>query len=222
MSAMDGMMHEKEEVMKLSLILLASGWSRRLGRNKLLEPLGDRLMAEYALATAESFCRRCREENIHIEGILVTRYPAVAALAEARGFSVVQNPDPDQSDSVKHGLRACAEDTEACLFMSCDQPFLSAESLRRLAAAFRKDPTRPYRLSFAGDPAMPTIFPRELFPRLLALTGDRGGGAILRDPAVHTGLVEAGSARELTDIDTEEALTAAAVLLQTAEEQRHV
>lgn len=206
--------------MKLSLILLASGWSRRLGRNKLLEPLGGRLMAEYALSAADEFCRRCREHDMEIEGILVTRYPAVAALVGGRELRVVENPDPDQSDSVKRGLRACAEGTEACLFMSCDQPFLSEESLWKLAMAFRADSTRPYRLSYAGEAAMPAIFPRRLFPRLLALTGDRGGGSILRDPAVHTGLVEADSARELMDIDTEEALATAAVLLQTAEEDR--
>lgn len=206
--------------MKLSLILLASGWSRRLGRNKLLEPLGGRLMAEYALSAADGFCRRCRENDIEIEGILVTRYPAVAALVGGRELRVVENPDPDQSDSVKRGLQACAEGTEACLFMSCDQPFLSEESLWKLAMAFLKDPSRPYRLSYAGEAAMPALFPRRLFPRLLALTGDRGGGSILRDPAVHTGLVEAGSARELMDIDTKEALAAAAVLLQTAEEDR--
>lgn len=208
-------------IMKLGLVLLASGWSRRLGRNKLLEPLGDRRMAEYAFSTADAFCRRCRENGIETEAILVTRYPAVAALLGGREIRVVMNPDPDQSDSVKHGLRACAENAEACLFMSCDQPFLSAESLWKLTMAFREDPARPYRLSFAGEAAMPAIFPRALFPRLLSLTGDRGGGAILRDPAVHTGLVEAGDARELMDIDTEEALAAAAVLLQTAEEDRH-
>ncbi len=208
--------------MKVSLILLASGWSRRLGRNKLLEMLGDRPLAEYAFSTADRFLRRCRENAIDIEGILVTRYPAVAALLGEREIRVVENPDPEQSDSVKHGLQACAEDTEACLFMSCDQPFLSEESLWQLTAAFRADPTRPYRLSFAGEAAMPAIFPRRLFPRLLALTGDRGGGAILRDPAVHTGLVEAGSARELMDIDTEEELAAAAAFLQAAEEDGNV
>lgn len=207
---------------KLSLVLLASGWSRRLGRNKLLEPLGDRRMAEYAFSTADDFCRRCREEGIETDAILVTRYPEVAALIGSREIRVIENLDPDQSDSVKHGLRACAEDAEASLFMSCDQPFLSAESLWGLTMAFQSDPTRPYRLSFEGEAAMPAIFPRALFPRLLALTGDRGGGAILRDPAVHTGLVEAGSARELMDIDTEEALAAAAVLLQTAEEHRNI
>ncbi len=204
--------------MKVSLILLASGWSRRLGRNKLLEMLGDRPLAEYAFSTADCFLHRCRENNIDIEGVLVTRYPAVAALLGNREIRVVENPDPEQSDSVKHGLRACAEDAEACLFMSCDQPFLSEESLWQLTAAFRADPTRPYRLSYAGEAAMPAIFPRQLFPRLLALTGDRGGGTILRDPAVHTGLVVAGSARELMDIDTEEELAAAAAFLQAAEE----
>ncbi len=204
--------------MKVSLILLASGWSRRLGRNKLLEMLGDRPLAEYAFSTADRFLRRCRENAIDIEGILVTRYPEVAALLGEREIRVVENPDPEQSDSVKHGLRACAEDAEACLFMSCDQPFLSEESLWQLTVAFRADPTRPYRLSFAGEAAMPAIFPRWLFPRLLALTGDRGGGAILRDPAVRTGLVEAGNARELMDIDTEEELATAAAFLQAAEE----
>ena len=46
------------------------------------------------------------------------------------------------------------------------------------------------------------IFPRDLFGELAALTGDTGGGAVIRAHPDRLALVEVSSPRELADVDT--------------------
>ena len=48
----------------------------------------------------------------------------------------------------------------------------------------------------------PAVFPRDLFGELAALTGDVGGGAVIRRHPERLILVEAASPRELADVDT--------------------
>ena len=50
------------------------------------------------------------------------------------------------------------------------------------------------------------MFPADLFPELAALTGDVGGGAVIRRLPERLILVEAASPRELADVDTSEDL----------------
>ena len=50
------------------------------------------------------------------------------------------------------------------------------------------------------------VFPRALYPELLALTGDTGGSAVLRRHPERLRLVEAASPGELEDVDRPEDL----------------
>ena len=51
----------------------------------------------------------------------------------------------------------------------------------------------------------PCLFPARFYPELLALNGDRGGSAVIRNHEADLILLET-DALELTDIDTPEAL----------------
>ena len=50
------------------------------------------------------------------------------------------------------------------------------------------------------------VFPADLFGELAALTGDTGGGAVIRRHPERLRLVEAFSPNELLDVDNPEAL----------------
>ena len=84
--------------MKAGAVLMASGAGRRFGGNKLLCPVDGVPMVERAMEAvpAELFERAC----------VVSRYPEILALAEARGYVPVPNPDAaqGQSASVRLGL----------------------------------------------------------------------------------------------------------------------
>ena len=98
------------------------------------------------------------------------------------------------------------EGTDGCLFVNGDQPLLGPASLRRMAAAFAEGPDCVYRLAFGGAAASPVLFPASAYPALLALEGESGGMAAVRDGDWEVRAVEADAAAELWDVDDEAAL----------------
>lgn len=189
--------------MRAGAVLMASGAGRRFGGNKLLCPVDGVPMIERAMEAvpAELFERAC----------VVSCYPEILALAEARGYVPVPNPDAaqGQSASVRLGLGELLE-LDGVLFCVCDQPWLRRDSVERLLGDFAAHPDHICALGWRGERGSPAVFPRELFPELLALSGDRGGGGVIRAHRERLRLTEAGGAKELRDVD--EAGTAASVI----------
>ena len=106
--------------MNLSLVVLAAGASRRFGAaNKLLQLLDGKPLLCHTLELAAALPVMQRAAVCSVE---------TAPLAEAAGFTVLLNPQPElgQSHSLRLGLAACRE-SDGCLFLTGDQPFLSVE-----------------------------------------------------------------------------------------------
>ena len=180
--------------MKLGAVLMAAGVGRRFGGNKLLHPVDGMPMVEraFAAAPAEFFNRAC----------VVSCYPDILVLAGARGYLPVPNPDAaqGQSASVRLGLSRLM-DLDGVMFCVCDQPWLRRDSVERLLADFATHPDCICALGWKGERGSPVVFPKELFPELLALTGDRGGGGVVQAHQNRLRLVEAAAPTELQDID---------------------
>lgn len=181
--------------MKIGLILMASGFGRRFGKNKLLEETEGKTLAERAISVypAERFS----------PAAVVSRYDEVLTMGAAAGYLALPNPDAQEgiSASIRRGMAHMAG-TDGVLFAVCDQPWLTRESVERVLTAFEENPHRICALSWAGEKGNPCLFPREFYSQLSALTGDRGGGAVIRANPDSLFLVEAGSARELMDVDS--------------------
>lgn len=189
--------------MKLACLLTAAGQSIRFGSDKLQLSIDGQPMGIHALDVLEEvpFDRRVlvtsQDKSYLIQG------------AQARGFSVVINPDPSwgMSTSVRlgtaHILRSGAYD--GILFAVADQPNLKADTVRRLVEAFATAPDCIWAPEAEGKRGNPVIFPASLFGELLEITGDRGGRqVILAHPELlRTVIVPAA---ELKDIDTKEDL----------------
>ncbi len=220
-----------EEPVTLGVIVMASGWSRRFGRNKLLDKLAGKPMITYVLmelASAVVIQNRTGSINESVSDVflkhraaqlsnrkltldqplVVTRFQEVKSIAEGCGLKVIMHNDPDQSDTIRHGLSVPeAENWDGCMFITGDQPLLSEESILRLARAFRQDTSKVYRLSFNHEAGNPVIFPKKYFENLKNLTGDHGGGVLLKNgmiPSEDIHLVSADREFELWDVDTEE------------------
>jgi len=186
--------------MKLGCILLASGFGTRFGDNKLFvqvegSPLYARALAAFP---AELFARR----------VLTSRFEEILALGGREGWLSLYNENA--GEGVAAGIRlglAALEDMDGVLFAVCDQPWLTAGSVARLAAAFRARPDRITALGWKGKKGNPVIFPRDLFPELMALRGDAGGSAVICRHLHRLATVEAGAGRELWDVDRPEDLT---------------
>lgn len=181
--------------MKLACIVLASGHSKRFGQDKLTYKLGNSTVAE---RTMDAIPRRMFEPVL-----VVARSEAVAEMARRRGFIPVFNTDEtdDMSITVRLGMESLPDDLSGCMFCVCDQPYLTSESVRRLARRFMVEPERIVALSTNGLRGNPAIFPRKLLRELAALEKNTSGRVVIeRYPELVT-LVEAGDSRELIDID---------------------
>ena len=183
--------------MTLSCVLLASGYARRYGSNKLLSlrdgvPLYRRAFS--ALPPA-----------LFHRAVVTSQYDEILADAGELGYLPLLNRRPDEgiSAGIHLGLTA-TEKSDGTLFAVCDQPNLTTNSIINLIKSFQESPDRIHALSWRGRRGNPVIFPRALYPELMALTGDVGGSAVLkRHPALLV-LVEAGAEEELRDVDTPE------------------
>jgi molybdenum cofactor cytidylyltransferase len=177
---------------------LASGSARRFGANKLTALYRGKPLAQLALEAvpAEEFSRVA----------VVTGYREVEALAEGFGFPCRRNLRPDLG--VSHTIALALEalgDCDGVMFLVCDQPLLRRESVQALTRLWRDDPESIAALAHQGQRGNPCIFPRRLFPELLALEGDQGGSAVIARHREELRLLEV-PAQELRDVDTQENL----------------
>lgn len=176
---------------------MASGAAVRFGSNKLLHPVNGVPMIRHTFdaVPARLFAGAC----------VVSCYPEVLALAEEYGYFPVHNPcsREGQSASIRLGLSAL-RDRDGVLFAVCDQPWLQRKSVERLLDCFSRYPEGICALSWKGERGNPVLFPAGLFPALLSLTGDGGGGKIIAANRGLLRLVEVDDARELCDMDVPE------------------
>ncbi len=181
--------------MKLCAVLLASGHGKRFGGDKLFYEYEGAPMAERAFMSipAEIF------DRVYV----VSRSERLLALAKSYGFTGVLNGDTtdDVAVTIGLGLENLPEDAGGCMFLVCDQPNLSRNSVSRLALMFRGAPERIWALSAHGKRGNPVIFPSSLFGELRRLPRDTGGRAVIGRHTELLSLLEAEDPKELEDID---------------------
>lgn len=133
---------------------------------------------------------------------VVTRSGWAAAEAEGFGFLAVDNPCPELgvSRTIRLGLQALGEVGRRHVSGGGPAP-AAAETAAALAELYLAHPDRIVGLSHGGVRGNPCIFPARFFPELKALTGDRGGGAVIRRHPEALLLMEAAE-EELLDADT--------------------
>jgi molybdenum cofactor cytidylyltransferase len=143
------------------VIVLAAGFSRRLGHPKqLVEFEGEPLI------------RRAARIAVQVAETIVVTTPPFAGLV--RDFRVVINAEAEEgmAASIRAGVSACDDDV---LITLCDQPRVTAEHLRVLAAADAPIAATQY----SGTIGVPAYFAREFRDELLALRGDQGAKRII-------------------------------------------
>ncbi len=197
---------------RVAAVLLTAGLGERMGAGppKPLRPLAGRPLVAYGLGAALA---SGAEAVIAVLGHAADRVaPAVAAQAgrHAARLRIVTNPRyaEGQGASVAAGARAAPAGVTGVLFLLADQPLLRAPLVDRLLAEHAAYPSYVLVPTCEGRRGNPVLFPADLLPALAALSGERGGRAVLETVPGRVRLVETGDPAVVTDVDTPAALRA--------------
>jgi len=197
--------------MQIAAVLLAAGASRRFGGpNKLLASVdGVALVRRVATTLAAATVPAT---------VVVTGRDAdeiAAALSDLPGHVCIRNTrwNDGIGGSIAVGIRALADTPiDGALVVPGDLPALDPALVSRLMLEFEDRGARAivYPAAADGTQRNPVLWPRRLFPRLVALVGDVGGKAIMEaertaGPSSAFAVAWADGA-SFEDIDTPEAL----------------
>ena len=183
---------------RLASIVLAAGGSTRMGRPKMLLPVGGRtLLAAAVQPHLDAGIGRV----VVVLGADAAAVRAGAGLPEDPRIAMVVNRRwrDGQSSSLRKGLAACAG-ADAVLIALGDQPGATAERVARIAAAWRPDVPLVLPRSSTGRAAHPVLFARCLWQELRALRGDVGARDVVRRHAAAAVRVDVPP---LADVDDE-------------------
>ncbi len=187
-----------EEHPPVAGILLAAGAAARMGKPKLLLPWKGEALIHRAARTALA---GGLQPVVVVTGAL---HAEIQSALSDLPVQVVNNPDSEagQSTSVRAGIRALPQTTQAVVFLLGDQPFVTPDLIRRLVATYLRN--RPVILApFVGEKRTnPVLFDHSIFDLLCQLQGDAGARSIFGQypPAAMPWADE----RLLLDVDTPE------------------
>ena len=216
--------------MKIAMIMLAAGNSRRFGENKLLYEVNGMPMYKHVLGQliqvkdrleerrnsvlnrSGNVINECEENNIdkctgnltdiRCDITVVTQYDTIAETAREKGIHVLYNPHPEKgiSFSLQIGLNANL-DADAVLFTVSDQPWLTSETIYELILTLLGSKKAAACVSYQEKMGNPCIFTKKYYGELLELEGDKGGKKVLMKHLEDTCIYKVKDARELKDID---------------------
>lgn len=180
---------------RLGAVVMASGHATRFGSNKLLAQVaGAPMLAQVLSHLPNGIFRRVA---------VVARDETALLLAREFGCTPVFNDDctNDTACTIRLGLAQLPEELDGVMFLVGDQPWLTAKTIKNLAAQFHAQPESIHALCYNGVRGNPVIFPCALRQELMALPPHATGRQVL---AAHPELLctmDAAGAEELQDVD---------------------
>ena len=138
----------------ISAIIMASGFSRRMGENKLLMKYNNKFLIEYTLDVIS----KCNFKD----KLIVTQYEKIKEIGENLDFKVVKNKYPNRgiSESIKLGIKNC-EESEGYMFFVGDQPLLDKKDIEKLINVFNEDTSFIVIPKYKNRFGNPVIYPKK-------------------------------------------------------------
>ncbi len=158
--------------MKVAAVILAAGASTRLGEPKQLVRLGGERLLERSVRVAhEAGCAP----------VIVVLGASVAAIqrkCDLRDVVLAINPawSEGMGSSIRCGMQVVPPDCDATMLMTCDQPAVTPQHLRKLIS---QCDCSPVASTYANRRGVPACFPSESFAELGMLRGDEGARHLL-------------------------------------------
>lgn len=188
--------------MQIAALVLAAGRSSRFkDGNKLLASIdGVPLVRRVLTAVAAS----------SVTDIVLVVAPEAQGVVEAAGAGrwrkiINEQTENGLASSLRAGISALPGTTDGALVVLADMPGINTELIARVMAAFTAEGggVIVYPADNAGRQGHPVLWPRCLFPELLALEGDTGGKRLLQEHKAISRPVPVSGADAFLDIDTQ-------------------
>lgn len=178
-------------------IILASGFSTRMGKNKLLMKINNEEIIRIVIKEV----KKSKISNV----ILVAREKKVLDIGKEENIKIVENINADlgQSSSIKHGI-SNSNINEDFMFFCGDQPFIDYENINKLIDISNNLEDNIIVPKINKRTGSPVIFPNKFKEELNLLSGDVGGKAIINKNKEKVIYVEIKNELFFEDIDTNE------------------
>ena len=185
---------------RITIVIPAAGLSTRMaGKDKLTMPVGNsnllRLTTEKALSSMAN-------EVIVVTGR--TQHDRIRTIA-GLGIKLV-HPDSkinQMSVSIITGLNAVNHSSEGILILLPDMPLIETTDINKLIENFHHE--KIIRATNEHEePGHPVLFPKSLFPAIMATKGDNGPRQVIAMNADLLKLVKLDNEKAMVDVDTPE------------------
>lgn len=164
------------ETSHIHVVVLAAGASTRFGSTKQLVRVNGRPLMHNVVSRAVELAGHS------VTVVLGAHAGELAPLLKHSPASISVNREWNEgiASSIRDGVAHIPTTSDGVLLMLADQAAVTTEDLRRLAGAWRRNPTAIVAAQYAGTLGVPAIFPRWCFRELNELRGDRGAQSLLQ------------------------------------------
>ncbi|MER0282564.1 molybdenum cofactor cytidylyltransferase [Clostridioides difficile] len=158
----------------INAVIMASGFARRMGTNKLLLDYKGCSIIEHVLKAVSKI-------NFH-QVVVVSQYKEVSLLCNKYGFKYVDNKNANigQSESIKLGILNSSK-CDGYMFFVGDQPFIDSLYIYKIINIFKLDRDFIVIPRYKDVCGNPVIFPYSKKEELLALKEDEKGKTVLKN-----------------------------------------
>lgn len=158
----------------ISAIVMASGFSRRMGENKLLMDFNGKTIIENTFEALKKYDFK--------EVIVVSQYEEVLKIANKYQFKFVLNDNAQigQSESIKLGIRNSGK-CDGYMFFVGDQPLINNDDVKELINEFGENKEYIVIPRYDNKTGNPVIFPKCLKNNLLSLKNDEKGKKVINE-----------------------------------------
>lgn len=177
-----------------SAIVLAAGFSRRFGRDKRMEPLGDRTLLS----------RTCSLYTATFDRVITVLRPGESEIASLLPDSVEVVPSVRAQEGISQSLVAgvkAAVSSPWIVVALGDMPYVKKSTLRLLRTTLESSKEHVVRLKYCDQIGNPVGFPSKYFDSLLGLKGDRGAKGLMESGLLKSLVLTVDDSGILVDLD---------------------
>ncbi|SJZ66624.1 DVU_1551 family NTP transferase [Consotaella salsifontis] len=182
-------------------VVLAAGFSSRMGAFKPLLPFGKGTVVSHVVATLRSGGL----DRIHI--VVGHRAEEMRPTLTTLGATVVDNPRYAEGmlSSIQAGLASLPEDAPGCLLLPVDVALVRPATVRQMLDAAESSGAPLLHPTFRGEKGHPPYIRRATFGEILAYSGEGGLASVLARHEREAETVPVIDAFCLADMDTKDA-----------------